>query len=125
MGDPSCAGVALSMAGVTRSRRRARARDLLEAVGLTARASHRPYALSGGESQRVAIARALANSPRLVLADEPTGNLDAVAGEQVLALLRALPLEHDCTVVAVTHNSSVAAECDRALHLTVNGVQRT
>lgn len=111
---------ALAMAGVSRKRRRARARELLDAVGLTARASHRPYALSGGESQRVAIARALANAPRLVLADEPTGNLDGAASDQVLEMLQRLPREHDCTVVAVTHNLSVASACDRVIELRSN-----
>lgn len=109
--------LALSMAGAPRKQRRARARELLDAVGLTARVSHRPYALSGGESQRVAIARALANSPRLVLADEPTGNLDGAASDQVLDMLQRLPHEHNCTVVAVTHNLSVADECDRVVVL--------
>ena len=113
--------VALSMNGVGRRQRRTRAAELLDAVGLPARASHRPNALSGGESQRVAIARALANEPSLVLADEPTGNLDGESGEQVLRLLQALPTEHNCTVIAVTHNPLVAARCDRELHLTAHG----
>ena len=109
--------LALAMAGVTRKHRRARASELLDAVGLTARTAHRPYALSGGESQRVAIARALANAPRLVLADEPTGNLDGAASDQVLDMLQRLPREHGCTVVAVTHNLGVAAACDRVIAL--------
>jgi ABC-type lipoprotein export system ATPase subunit len=109
--------LALAFASVRGAARTRRARDLLDAVGLAARAHHRPVALSGGESQRVAIARALANRPRLVLADEPTGNLDDESAARVLDLLAALPAEHACTVVVVTHNASVAARADRVLRL--------
>ncbi len=109
--------LALAVAGVRRRARRGRADELLDAVGLGARRSHRPSALSGGERQRVAIARALANRPRLVLADEPTGNLDDTATHRVLQLLRALPSDHACTVITVTHNASVAAAADRELRL--------
>ena len=109
--------IALTFAGMRASQRRTRALELLDAVGLADRATHRPAALSGGESQRVAIARALANRPRLVLADEPTGNLDEGATTPVLELLRALPQEHDCTVVVVTHNPAVAAWADRTVML--------
>ncbi len=109
--------LALTFAGLRAAARRTRARDLLDAVGLAARAAHRPAALSGGECQRVAIARALANGPRLVLADEPTGNLDEHATDRVLDLLRSLPGEHDCTVVVVTHNANVAASADRVVLL--------
>ena len=86
-------------------------------MGLADRARHRPAALSGGESQRVAIARALANRPRLVLADEPTGNLDDESATLVLDLLSSLPAEHACTLVVVTHNQSVAARADRIVRL--------
>ncbi len=109
--------LALSVAGARRGARRRRATELLDAVGLRSRASHRPVALSGGERQRVAIARALANEPRLVLADEPTGNLDDTATERVLDLLRSLPQQHACTVVTVTHNTVVADSADRELRL--------
>lgn len=95
----------------------ARAMDLLEAVGLTPRARHRPVELSGGEQQRVAIARALFNDPDLVLADEPTGNLDAETGEQVLRYLFALTRQRNRTLVVATHNEDVAARCDRRLRL--------
>ncbi len=112
--------LALTFARVPRRRRRTRARDLLSAVGLGDRLGHRPRALSGGEKQRVAIARALANEPQLVLADEPTGNLDAASTETVLDMLMRVPAEHGSTVVVVTHDDTVAAAADRRLHL-VNG----
>jgi putative ABC transport system ATP-binding protein len=109
--------LALTFAGMSPRARSARARVLLDAVGLEHRRRHRPSALSGGESQRVAIARALANEPSLVLADEPTGNLDDGATASVLELLTALPVEHGCTVVVVTHNARVAARTDRQVAL--------
>ena len=109
--------LALVFAAVRGARRRARARELLDAVGLSERARHRPAALSGGESQRVAIARALANRPRLVLADEPTGNLDDESARLVLDLLASLPAEHACTLVVVTHNDLVASRADRVVRL--------
>src|SRR4051812_16567053 len=109
--------LALTFAGRTPRDRSARARSLLDAVGLGHRRKHRPNALSGGECQRVAIARALANEPLLVLADEPTGNLDDDATASVLGLLTALPVEHGCTVVVVTHNARVAARTNRQLAL--------
>jgi putative ABC transport system ATP-binding protein len=109
--------LALTFAGMAARRRHRRAAELLEAVGLSQRARHRPVALSGGESQRVAIARALANEPKLVLADEPTGNLDEAATESVLDLLSALPAEHGCTVIVVTHNTYVATRAGREFAL--------
>jgi predicted ABC-type transport system involved in lysophospholipase L1 biosynthesis ATPase subunit len=109
--------LALTFERVSRRRRRARARELLDAVGLGDRLGHRPRALSGGEKQRVAIARALANNPRLVLADEPTGNLDRAATEVVLDLLMRVPAEHGSTVVVVTHDDAIAARADRRMHL--------
>ena len=109
--------LALAFASVRGAARGRRARELLDAVGLAERARHRPSALSGGECQRVAIARALANRPRLVLADEPTGNLDEASAELVLDLLAALPSEHACTLVVVTHNAAVAARADRVQRL--------
>ena len=96
---------------------RARAQSLLEELGLSHRAEHRPGALSGGEQQRVAVARALAASPRALLADEPTGNLDEETGERLHALVRALNREKGITVVIVTHNERLAAACDRRLRL--------
>jgi predicted ABC-type transport system involved in lysophospholipase L1 biosynthesis ATPase subunit len=96
---------------------RARARDLLERVGLGNRASHLPAQLSGGERQRVAVARALMNSPRLLLADEPTGNLDERTGEAVIDLLLGLSRETGTALVLVTHNPAHAARTGRALTL--------
>jgi predicted ABC-type transport system involved in lysophospholipase L1 biosynthesis ATPase subunit len=96
---------------------RRRAQALLEELGLAHRAAHRPGALSGGEQQRVAVARALAASPRALLADEPTGNLDEETGERLHALVRALNREKGITVVIVTHNERLAAACDRRLRL--------
>jgi putative ABC transport system ATP-binding protein len=109
--------LALTFARVPRRKRRARARELLDAVGLSPRATHRPHALSGGEKQRVAIARALANDPQLVLADEPTGNLDTASTANVLDLIMRVPAEHGATVVVVTHDAAVAAAADRTLLL--------
>jgi putative ABC transport system ATP-binding protein len=97
--------------------RREMAAQPLEAVGLTARARHLPTQLSGGEQQRVAIARALARSPRVVLADEPTGNLDTANGEMVLELLARLHSELQVTLVLVTHDEWIADRADRVLRL--------
>jgi lipoprotein-releasing system ATP-binding protein len=96
---------------------RPRAQALLDELGLSARAHHRPGALSGGEQQRVAVARALAVSPRALLADEPTGNLDEETGDRLHALVRSLNRERGITVVVVTHNERLAAACDRRLRL--------
>lgn len=92
------------------------ARQLLERVGLSARLDHRPAELSGGERQRVAIARALVHHPRVLLADEPTGNLDAEAGANIMRILKALRDEGQ-TIVMVTHDPGIAAYADRVLHL--------
>jgi putative ABC transport system ATP-binding protein len=94
------------------------ARSRLEQVGLGHRMSHRPSQLSGGEQQRVAIARALVNDPELVLADEPTGNLDAATGEEILDLFGRVRREHDIAVVVVTHDEKVAASADRVIRIT-------
>jgi len=96
---------------------RSRARDLLARVGLAERASHLPAHLSGGERQRVAVARALMNSPRLMLADEPTGNLDEHTGDAVIELLLGLCAETRTALVLVTHNAGHAAKTQRALIL--------
>jgi lipoprotein-releasing system ATP-binding protein len=96
---------------------RARAAELLERVGLRERVTHRPAELSGGEQQRVAVARAVSLRPRLVLADEPTGNLDPVTGEGVQSLLLELNREHGSSLVVATHNDRLAAIMGRTLHL--------
>ncbi|HEY8310216.1 MAG TPA: ABC transporter ATP-binding protein [Gemmatimonadaceae bacterium] len=94
-----------------------RASDLLERVGLAARATHFPAQLSGGEQQRVAIARAFSNSPSILFADEPTGNLDAASGERIVALLEQLNHESGSTVVIVTHDATLAARARRQIRL--------
>jgi ABC-type lipoprotein export system ATPase subunit len=109
--------LAMALDGVRPERRRPRALELLEAVRLTGRRDHRPSTLSGGERQRVAIARALANGPRLLLADEPTGNLDAAAATVVLDLLGALREERGCTLLVVTHNPLVARRAEESREL--------
>jgi putative ABC transport system ATP-binding protein len=109
--------LAAVLAGERPSQRRERARALLDAVGMTPRASHRPGALSGGERQRVAIARALVNRPRLVLADEPTGNLDEDTSVEVLRLLESLQTERGCTLLVVTHDRSLARRAEHVVTL--------
>ena len=106
-------GLSAAGAFLRGQRLRARAADLLARVGLTERAAHRPNELSGGEQQRAALARALMNGPELLLADEPTGNLDSKTGEDVLRYLFELATEQNLTLVIVTHNEAVAARCRR------------
>ncbi|NTV62042.1 MAG: ABC transporter ATP-binding protein [Oscillochloris sp.] len=104
--------------------RRARAGDLLELVGLARRASHLPSQMSGGERQRVAIARALANEPTIVLADEPTGNLDTTNTAEIMALFSRLNQERGLTLVLVTHNTEVAAAAQRVITIRDGKIQR-
>ncbi len=103
--------------GLTRSEARLRALDLLAMVQLKERADHRPGRLSGGEQQRVAIARAVANAPRVLLADEPTGNLDAGTADAVFRQLLALVRETGMAALIATHNPELAARMDRTVHL--------
>ena len=103
--------------GIARSEATAHARSLLERVGLKDRASHRPSALSGGEQQRVAFCRALANKPRLLLADEPTGNLDPQTSDTVFAALMDLVRETNLSALIATHNLDLAKRMDRVLRL--------
>ncbi|HET6965585.1 MAG TPA: ABC transporter ATP-binding protein [Acidimicrobiales bacterium] len=100
-------------AGSPHSERRRRVAELLEAVGLTGRRSHLPHELSGGERQRVAIARALVNRPRVVLADEPTGNLDRVSAGPVISLLESMPAREGSALLVVTHNPELAGRAGR------------
>jgi putative ABC transport system ATP-binding protein len=97
--------------------RKQRVRDLLQAVGLTQHAAHRPGQLSGGQRQRVAIARALATAPQLVLADEPTANLDSHTGDSIIALMRAMQREFQASFVFSSHDPKVLAEADDAVTL--------
>jgi putative ABC transport system ATP-binding protein len=101
--------LALAFGGLRGAQRRQRAGELLERVGLGDRMDHRPAELSGGEQQRVAIARALANKPRLLLADEPTGNLDSTRAHELLSLLRGMVASDSLTVLLVTHDRELAA----------------
>jgi putative ABC transport system ATP-binding protein len=95
----------------------ARARDVLERVGLGERLGHYPRQLSGGEQQRVAVARAFVTEPKLLFADEPTGNLDSTTGEHVIELLFQMNRERGTTLVLVTHDAELAKRCDRRLHI--------
>ncbi|TAK16562.1 MAG: ABC transporter ATP-binding protein [Acidobacteria bacterium] len=113
----------LLIGGVPAAARRARAAALIERVGLTGRLDHLPGALSGGEQQRVAIARALVTEPALLLADEPTGNLDEDTARDIQALIRDMHAERRLTSIIVTHNPVVAAGCDRVLRLQSGLVQ--
>ncbi len=107
----------LLLAGGPADDRGARARELVERLGLAARARHRPHQLSGGEQQRVAIGRALAPRPAIILADEPTGNLDSATGRSILDLLAALPKSDRVTLLLATHDREAASRADRILHL--------
>ncbi|GDY11389.1 ABC transporter ATP-binding protein [Planctomycetota bacterium] len=107
----------LELSGIARHAADLRVDDLLARVGLTARADHLPAQLSGGEQQRVALARALANRPALVVADEPTGNLDSVNGAHVAELLFATVRDDRTTLVLVTHDAALAAQADRRINL--------
>jgi len=102
--------LALAFGGCPRAKRKEKALHLLNQVGLSARADHKPAELSGGEMQRVSIARALANSPDILLADEPTGNLDSTTANEVMAIIQELNRTHGITVIMVTHDQLMARE---------------
>ena len=107
----------LLLDGWSRRQAQGKVREMVRAVGLEGRAQHRPAELSGGEMQRVAVARALVGDPLLVLADEPTGNLDSRQGEAILALLRTLASQRGRGVVVVTHDRRAAGRCERVIEL--------
>jgi putative ABC transport system ATP-binding protein len=107
----------LIYAGVPRAERLQRARAALEAVGLGNRLDHAPTELSGGQQQRVAIARALVNEPSIILADEPTGNLDSTSGAEIMAILQGLNRDRGITVAMVTHDPHIAQHTERVIHL--------
>jgi putative ABC transport system ATP-binding protein len=109
--------IALRLGGLKKSERQARTQELLQRVGLSERFRHLPRHLSGGERQRVAVARALANGPQLLLADEPTGNLDSKTGTGILELLRSIRDEDHRAVVMVTHDLRAASYADRVIML--------
>lgn len=114
----------LELDGVSSAEARARALDMLALVGMESRHHHLPSHLSGGEQQRVAVARALVIQPAILLADEPTGNLDSVNGQRLTALLRRLVDEHRQTIVMVTHDLEVASHADRIIHIRDGQVER-
>jgi putative ABC transport system ATP-binding protein len=109
--------VPLRLEGIAQSEARRRAHEMLSVVGLAERSDHFPSQLSGGEQQRVAIARALVTGPAIILADEPTGNLDSANGERVIVMLRELVDQRGQTVVLVTHDAQVASRSDRVIHV--------
>jgi putative ABC transport system ATP-binding protein len=109
--------IPLMFAGVSERERLGRARELLQQVALEDRMGHRPNQLSGGEQQRVAIARALVGRPAIILADEPTGNIDSATGGEIMALLRRLNRDQGVTLLLVTHDQEAASFADRVVHL--------
>jgi putative ABC transport system ATP-binding protein len=106
----------LRYAGLTEGRRE-RAQAALEAVGLNDRVTHRPYELSGGQQQRVAVARALVNDPAIIMADEPTGNLDSKVGKEIMNLLLTLNKERGTTLIIITHDAAIAEQTHRVIRL--------
>ena len=110
---------------IHRAQHKRRATELLELVGIADRAKHKPREMSGGEMQRAAIARALLANPKVLLADEPTGNLDRATGEQIMAILRQLNSEQKLTIVMVTHDPWIAEQADRVVRLVEGRIQKS
>ena len=109
--------LSMSIADIGRAERRKQAEDLLETVGLKERMNHKPAELSGGEQQRVAIARALANTPRFLLMDEPTGNIDSKTANEIMGLIKRLNEEKGVTIIMVTHDQHLAAQTKRTVQM--------
>jgi len=109
--------IPLILTGESSSIRKQKAYECLKEVGLENRADHKPYQLSGGERQRVSIARALINEPQIIIADEPTGNLDTKKSEEIVCLLKDLNRKKKITVIVITHDPSIARQADRTLHM--------
>jgi ABC-type lipoprotein export system ATPase subunit len=107
----------MAIVGLSRTERRRRAEDLLGTVGLKDRMDHKPMELSGGEQQRVAIARALANNPKFLLMDEPTGNIDSKAANEIIGLIKRLNEEKAVTVIMVTHDQRLAGQSRRIVQM--------
>jgi putative ABC transport system ATP-binding protein len=114
----------LVYSGVGRRERRRRATEALEMVGLGNRLRHQPNELSGGQQQRVAIARSLVSTPSIILADEPTGNLDSRAGDEVMTIFQELNREQDITIVLVTHDQDIAQQAGRIIHMRDGLIER-
>ncbi|MDH5482806.1 MAG: ABC transporter ATP-binding protein [Candidatus Bathyarchaeota archaeon] len=118
----------LTIAGISEKETLQKSREILKLVGLEERINHKPSELSGGEQQRVAIARALINNPKIVLADEPTGNLDTKTGWEIVQLMRKLNEKKDQTFIVVTHDPNIAEAADRIIHLkdgVIEGIKET
>jgi len=115
----------LAINGINKRERKEKTRDLLKAVGLSERAEHNPTELSGGEQQRVAIARALANSPRFLLLDEPTGNIDSKTAGMLVDLLKSLNEERGVTIIMITHDQNIAKHAKHVIRLLDGKIEET